>query len=134
MRPFDAVILNEDLPEHNLKAGTQGAIVESFPRSPDVFLVEFFDAEDNTIGVVSVHAHQITVTLADYYDGESIAVLTDLPRLRLTRGQVGVIKRRTAPGVYEVEFADAAGTAYALVKLHAGQMLLLHWQPAETAS
>lgn len=134
MRPFDAVILNEDLPEHNLKAGTQGAIVESFLRSPDVFLVEFFDAEDNTIGVVSVQVHQITVTLADYYDGESIAVLNDQPRLHLTRGQVGVIKRRTAPGVYEVEFADASGTAYALMTLHAGQMLLLHWQPAESAS
>ena len=134
MRPFDAVILNEDLPEHNIKAGIQGVIVESFPRSPDVFLVEFFDAEDKTIDVVSVHAHQLTVTLADFYDGDSIAVLNDQPKLRLTRGQVGVIKRRTAPGVYEVEFVDGAGTVYALVTLHAGQMLLLHWQPAESAS
>lgn len=134
MRPFDAVILNEDLPEHALKAGTQGAIVERFPRSPDVFLVEFFDAEENTIGVVSVHAHQITVTLADYHDGESVAMLNDLPKLRLTRGQVGVIKRRTAPGVYEIEFADASGAAYALVTLHAGQMLLLQWQPAASLS
>lgn len=57
MRPFEAVILNEDLPEYNLKAGTQGALVESFPRSPDVFLAEFFEAEDKTIGVVSIHAH-----------------------------------------------------------------------------
>ena len=134
MRPFDAVILNEDLPKHTLKAGTQGVIVESFPRHPDVFVVEFFDAEDNTIDVVSIHAHQITVTLADYYDGESIAVLNGLPKLRLIRGQVGVIKRRAEPGVYEVEFADAAGTAYARVTLHAGQMLLLHWQPAEQSS
>jgi len=131
MRPFDSVILNEDLPDHHIRAGTQGAIVEAFSNAPDVFLVEFFDADDSTIEVVSVRASQITVTVADFFDGESIALLRDLPAHRLLRGQVGVIRRRTAPGVYEVEFADRAGAAYALVTLHAGQMLLLHWQPAE---
>lgn len=89
MRPFDAVILNEDLPKYNLKAGTQGAIVEAFLRTPDVFLIEFFDGEDNTIDVVSVHAHQITVTLADFYDGESIAMLERSPQIAPHTGASG---------------------------------------------
>ena len=132
MRPFDSIILNEDMPDHGLKAGTQGAIVEAFPDDPGAFLVEFFDAEDTTIDVVPVRAHQITVTLADYSDGEAVAVLNDVPSARLVRGQVGHIRRRTAPGVYEVEFATAGGGSARLVTLHAGQLLLLQWQPAES--
>jgi len=128
MRPFDAVILNVDLPEHKLRAGLQGAVVEAFPQAPDTFLVEFLDDDDQTIGIVPVKAHQISVTLPDLYDGELVALLQDWPSQHLVRGQVGIIQRRSAPGVYEVAFSDERGAAPRLVYLHAHQVLLLQWQ------
>lgn len=129
MRPYDSVILNEDLPEDNLKAGTKGAIVDAHSQLLDVFMVEWFDENDQTIDVVPVRAHQITVTLADFYDGEQIALLHDLLTYGLLQGQVGTIKKRTGIGVYTVEFVDTEGHVYAQVTLHANQMMLLRWQP-----
>jgi hypothetical protein len=131
MRPFDSIILLQDLPDAGIKAGTQGAIVETYLQADDVFIVEFFDKEGNTIDVVDVRADQMSVTLPDFASGESIALLDHLPAYKLSRGQVGVIRQRTAVGVYDVEFKDTNGTSYAQVTLHAHQMLLLHWQRIE---
>ncbi len=39
-----------------------------------------------------------------------------------------------APGVYEVEFADAAGQTYAMQALKASQLMLLHHEPAHKAA
>lgn len=133
MRPFDAVILNEDMPEFGLKAGIEGAIVDTYAQTTAVVIVEFFDEAGDTIDVVPVSVAHLTVTLADFIDGERVALLDSLPTHHLLRGQVGVIKKRVASGVYEVEFANTSGEAYALVKLHAAQMLLLHWQLADVA-
>jgi hypothetical protein len=128
MREFDNVILNVDLPEHNLKAGTPGVIVDDQISAGEAFIVEFFDGDGATLDVVVTRAGQLTVTLADFFEGESIALLHDQPVHRLQRGQVGVIRSRLGNGVYEVEFADGQGAAYARAVLHAQQMLLLHWQ------
>jgi hypothetical protein len=129
MRPFDSVILSQDLPEYGIQAGTQGVIVDTYAHTNQVFMVEFFDQQGNTLDVVDVRADQMRVTLADFAQGESIALLDDLHIHKLMRGQVGVVKRRIEVGVYEVEFRDTNGNPYAQLTLHAHQMLLLHWQP-----
>jgi hypothetical protein len=130
MRPFDSVVLTEDLSD-KLRAGTEGTIVDQYQPATNVYMVELFDGEGNTLDVVDVRADQMLVTLADFFDGERIALLVDLPKHKLRRGQVGTIQERVAVGLYAVEFADIEGTAYARLNLHAGQMMLLHWQPAE---
>ena len=56
-----------------------------------------------------------------------VALLEDRPGEGLARGQVGVIVGEWAPGVYEVEFCDDDGKAYAMVALKAEQLMpLLH--------
>jgi hypothetical protein len=60
-----------------------------------------------------------------------IALLEDLPQHNLKRGQVGTIVEEWESGVFEVEFANTNGVAYAMVALRADQMMLLHWQPEE---
>jgi hypothetical protein len=130
MRVYDSVILNEDLPKHSIRAGTVGVIVDDFKSDEGIFLVECFDKDGNTIETVSARADQLTVTLADFHDGEAVALLHDFPAQRLLRGQVGTIKRRTGVGVYEVEFA-IDGRTQVKIPLHAGQIMLLHWQRAE---
>lgn len=130
MRPFDCVILTEDLSD-TLRAGTEGTIVETYNHPDNVYIVEFFDRDGHTIDVVDVRADQMTVTLPDFFDGEQIALLAGIPRHRLVRGQVGVVRGRAGVGLYRVEFNDTAGSLYARVMLHAGQMLLLHWQPVK---
>lgn len=134
MRPFDSIVLNQDLPEHHIKAGTRGVIVDKYERAMDVFIVEFFDKDGKTIDVVDVRAEQMTVTLADFFDGDSVALLGDVPAHHLQRGQVGVVKERVGGGVYEVEFADSDGKPYARATLHANLLMLLHWQPHEVQS
>jgi hypothetical protein len=131
MRPFDSVILNRDLPEAGISAGTAGIIVDRYSHTDAVVIVEFFDQHGKTLDVIDVPIQFLAVTLSDFAPGETIALLDELPIHKLVRGQVGVIKRRTSVGVYEVEFTLNSGSIHVTTTLHATQMLLLHGQPVE---
>jgi hypothetical protein len=56
----------------------------------------------------------------------------DLPERDLYRGQAGTIVESLAPDVFEVEFFDNEGRAYASLTLKAEQLLVLHHEPMET--
>jgi len=58
-----------------------------------------------------------------------VALLEDLPELGLSRGQVGTIVEEYEPSVFEVEFSDLEGRAYALETLSASQLMVLYYQP-----
>jgi hypothetical protein len=75
--------------------------------------------------VVDVHTRQMILTLADFFAGESVALLADIPGHGLVRG----IHERVGVGLYTVEFANASGSLPLRLTLHAGQMLLLQWHP-----
>ena len=62
-----------------------------------------------------------------------VAVTRDIPAGGLLRGQVGTVVEELAPGVYEVEFSDEQGTAYATASLRATELLVLHYHPVEAA-
>jgi hypothetical protein len=55
-----------------------------------------------------------------------VALLEDLPKMSLVRGQVGTIVENLAPGVFEVEFSDDTGKTYASLSLRSKQLLVLH--------
>ena len=57
-----------------------------------------------------------------------VALLEDLPEFSLYRGQVGTIVEVYEPEVFEVEFSDLNGRAYAIETLNASQLMLLHYQ------
>lgn len=61
----------------------------------------------------------------------TVALLEDLPHCKLYRGQVGTIVEVYEPGIFEVEFSDTTGKAYALETLRADQLILLHHQPLQ---
>lgn len=48
-----------------------------------------------------------------------------------TGGQVGTVVESLAPGVFEVEFSNDEGRAYASLALEASQLLVLHYEPVE---
>lgn len=60
-----------------------------------------------------------------------VALLEDLPEVGLYRGQVGTIVEEYEPSVFEVEFSDVTGRAYALETLNESQLMVLHHQPLE---
>jgi Domain of unknown function (DUF4926) len=60
-----------------------------------------------------------------------VALLEDLPELSLIRGQVGTIVEEYEPDVFEVEFSDQNGRAYAIETLNSSQLLVLHHQGKE---
>ncbi|GBF82658.1 DUF4926 domain-containing protein [Aphanothece sacrum] len=62
-----------------------------------------------------------------------VALLEDLPQLGLYRGQVGTIVEVYEPKVFEVEFSDTSGRAYAIETLQENQLILLHHYPLESA-
>ena len=62
-----------------------------------------------------------------------VALTVDLPERKLRRGQVGTIVELLADGVYEVEFTDDDGRAYASLALRAHQLLVLHYRPLMVA-
>jgi hypothetical protein len=55
-----------------------------------------------------------------------VALLEDLPKMSLVRGQVGTIVENLAAGVFEVEFSNDTGKAYASLSLRSDQLLVLH--------
>lgn len=60
-----------------------------------------------------------------------VALTEDLPERGLYRGQVGTVVESLAPNVFEVEFSDGEGRAYASLALEASQLLLLHYEPVK---
>jgi Domain of unknown function (DUF4926) len=60
-----------------------------------------------------------------------VALLEDLPELNLVRGQVGTIVEEYEPDVFEVEFSDTNGHAYAIETLNSAQLLVLRHQGKE---
>ena len=62
-----------------------------------------------------------------------VALTEDLPERKLRRGQVGTVVENLAPGVFEVEFTDNDGRAFASLALKATQLMVLHYQPVEAA-
>ncbi len=59
---------------------------------------------------------------------DTVALLEDMPALKLYRGQVGTIVEEYEPGVFEVEFSDFKGRTYALETLQASQFMLLQYE------
>ena len=72
--------------------------------------------------------------MADIGMHSVVALLEDLPGEGLVRGQVGTVVENWAPGVYEVEFSDDHGRAYAIVALKADQLMRLHHAPSHQAA
>jgi hypothetical protein len=62
---------------------------------------------------------------------DTVALTEDLPERKLRRGQVGTVVEILASGVYEVEFSDNAGRAYAMVALSADHLMALYDAPVE---
>jgi uncharacterized protein DUF4926 len=59
---FHRVVLKEDLPEEDLRAGDVGVVVEHYPARagvPEGYEVEFFAATGETLAVVSVPAASV---------------------------------------------------------------------------
>ena len=56
---------------------------------------------------------------------DAVALLEDMPALKLYRGQVGTIVEEYEPNIFEVEFSDFKGRTYALETLPASQLMLL---------
>jgi len=67
---FDTVVLVHDLPEHGLKAGDLGAVVEVYP--PDGVDVEFVTASGRTTALVSLK----TTDVRPISDSDLVAVRT----------------------------------------------------------
>jgi len=60
-----------------------------------------------------------------------VALLHDAPAKGLVAGQVGTVVETLAEGVFEVEFSDDSGRAYAMVPLRADALMILHYSPVE---
>ena len=56
-----------------------------------------------------------------------VALTEDLPERGFYSGQVGTVVEVLEPGVFEVEFSDDEGRAYASVALKANQLLMLRY-------
>jgi hypothetical protein len=62
-----------------------------------------------------------------------VAVLEDVPQHGLLRGEVGTVVELWKDGVFEVEFSDTSGKAYAFAALRADQLLKLNFPKDESA-
>jgi hypothetical protein len=67
---------------------------------------------------------------------DAVALLEDVQteEVLLQRGEVGAVVEILAPDVYEVEFCDDHGRAYAFASVHAEQLLVLHNQGKQSVA
>jgi len=61
---------------------------------------------------------------------DAVTLTQDLPQKGLRRGQVGTVVEALGEDAFEVEFAGLNGEAYALLPLHAEQIMVLRYAPA----
>jgi len=61
-----------------------------------------------------------------------VALTEAMPERGLRPGQVGSVVELLASDVFEVEFSDDKGRTYATLPLRADQLMVLHYEPAET--
>jgi hypothetical protein len=59
---------------------------------------------------------------------DTVALLEDLPKHGLRRGEVGTVVHLFRDGAFEVEFSDEDGQAYAELSLEPSQVIALHKQ------
>jgi len=57
----------------------------------------------------------------------AVALLTDLPTQRLSRGQVGTVVEQLDDQTLLVEFSDDQGRAYAVAPCPRTELLVLHY-------
>jgi hypothetical protein len=62
-----------------------------------------------------------------------VALVEDLDSEGLRRGEVGTVVEKWKDGVFEVEFSDNFGKAYAFAALRPEQMMKLHFRKDEAA-
>jgi hypothetical protein len=62
-----------------------------------------------------------------------VALVENLPSEGLRRGEVGTVVEQWKDGVFEVEFSDNSGRAYAFASLRPEQMIKLHFRKDEAA-
>ncbi len=62
-----------------------------------------------------------------------VALVEDLATEGLRRGEVGTVVEQWKDGVFEVEFSDDSGKAYAFAALRPDQMMKLRFRKAEAA-
>ena len=58
-----------------------------------------------------------------------VALLTDLPAQRLSRGQVGTVVEQLDDKTLLVEFSDDRGIGYAIAPCTRADLLILHYVP-----
>ena len=62
---------------------------------------------------------------------DMVALTEDMPERSLHCSQVGTVVEQLAPDVFEIEFSDDEGRAYATLALHSNQLMVLHYEPTE---
>jgi hypothetical protein len=62
-----------------------------------------------------------------------VALIEDLESEGLRRGEVGTVVEEWRDGVFEVEFSDNSGKAYAFAALRPDQLMKLHFRKDEAA-
>ena len=62
-----------------------------------------------------------------------VALVEDLASEGLERGEVGTVVEEWQDGVFEVEFSDDSGKAYAFAALRPDQIMKLHFRKDEAA-
>jgi hypothetical protein len=55
-----------------------------------------------------------------------VALIQNCPELGLYCGNVGTIVEEYEPGIFEVEFSDTNGKAYAIETLNSSQLMVLY--------
>jgi hypothetical protein len=60
-----------------------------------------------------------------------VAVIVDLPEHGLVRGHVGTVVEPLGDDVFDVEFSDDDGRAYAIAALRADQLIPLYHRPVQ---
>ena len=63
-----------------------------------------------------------------------VALTEDLPAEGLRRGEVGTVVEEWADGVYEVEFSDRKGVAYAFAAVPAEKLMPLHYRDSAASA
>lgn len=62
-----------------------------------------------------------------------VALLRDIPEKNLVQGQVGTVVEKLEESIFEVEFSDDEGRAYAMLAVAEADLIILHYSQVKAA-
>lgn len=69
LKPLDVVVITEDLPDHGVRQGDVGTVVECYKQPSQAYEVELVNRDGSTKALLTLFPHQVRPAMKNEING-----------------------------------------------------------------